>query len=333
MSYAAEEEQERDNGVKTRNEYMKMFVEDLKTETGFKKSKEGIETVQSIYHGIVLADFLQVKYDVYNFIYSIQSFQNEDNGFSIEKGGNSSIKATSLAVFGLTYLGVNSENLVTWKIFEYMNKTVESILYNSTYYERLKVTDMRNIHHFILTSAMLNMSLNFPYNLLITTLKGFQNINGTYDSFYRAIEIIRLLELLGQKPENLDGAINYIKAHRYNETGFHASMGKTVQINDTHHAIQVLNLLEAQIEKGYNIIESILTLQGANGGFKNEEEKQYDLSNTYFAYLIFRDLNLLSELDRLAFLASTGYLDSSNIIMMIMCFTVISLLLGRKKEV
>ncbi len=333
LSYAVEEEPERDNGAKTRKEYMKTFVENLKTETGFMRSKEKIETVESIYQGMILADFLQVKYDVYDLIYSIQSFQNGDYGFSTEKGGNSSIKATSLAVFGLTYLGVNPEDLVAWKVFEYLNKTVDPILYNSTYYERLTVADMSNIRHFILTTAILNITLNFPYNLLITTLKESQNVNGTYDSFYRAIEIIRLLELLGQKPEKPTDAINYIKAHRYNETGFDAFMRKNIRINDTHYAIHVLNLLDAEIEKKHNVVENIFDLQGASGGFKNEEEGQYDLSSTYFAYLIFKDVNLLSELDRLAFLASTGYLDNNtNVMIMIMCFTVISLLFGEKKK-
>ena len=296
--------------TKTRRELLTDFIKKLKTEDGFRNSLEDANiTLESTYYGIVISDFLQIEYSTYDIIYMIQSLQQPNYGFANTKNTNASLSATYYAVRSLVRLGVSSETLQRWKIFNFINSTIAPVLYNTTNYSKLTVEDLDNICEFLEMSVLLNVTVVFPYNTLISSLKAFQYTNGTYQSFNIAISNIKLLNLLNQKPDDVAGAINFVKAFRFNETGFASDRTDNITITDTYDAIQVLQILGSEIGAKQRIVDSILKFQHNDGGFSEiEKSVTNNLKSTYYAYLILLELNAIGQLDQLAFLASTGYL-------------------------
>lgn len=321
--------------TKTRKELMIDYVKSLKNDNGFYiDTSNHTIAIDATYFGISLSDFLRVEYSIYDIIYFIQSLQDSNYGFSNTLTENTSLDATYYAVQSLLRLGLSAETLKGWRIFEYANNTIAPILYNSSRYSSLSVQEIDNIRLFLELSVMLNITVIFPYNALIDALKNLQYTNGTYQSFNVALHSLKLLHLLNQQPRDITGAINFINAFRFNNTGFSSYQDDNIiTITDTYNAIKVLKLLGENISFKQRIIDSILKFQHTNGGFaETETSESTSLKYTYYAYLILLELDGLDQLDQLAFLASTGYLDGFTVPIAILLLAMLGIatLLQRK---
>ncbi len=309
-----------DNQVTTssREELLLEFIQDCSTSQGFKATPKSPEiALDSTYYGVFLSDALNSDYDIYSIILGIQSLQNTDGGFALTQNENSSIFATYYGLQTLTQLGLNAQLLGNWNVSSYLNETITPLLY-STNFTNLKPTELRQIEQFLVSISLLNITVIFSFQSLIENVKNIQYSNGSYPSFSYAIHSVLLLSLFNQKPTDRIGAINYIKAFRYDDTGFEANLLSSFTLEDTYLAVLALNSLGSTVEYRTKLIDAILDCQTMSGGFANTTAKiQPTLENTYYAFMTLFLLDSLDILNQLAFLSSTGFLSYPLVFMFI----------------
>ncbi|MHA1116018.1 MAG: prenyltransferase/squalene oxidase repeat-containing protein [Candidatus Heimdallarchaeaceae archaeon] len=303
-----------EQGAKTRLELLKEFVQDNYLNDSFSNELGQNSSVESTYYGVLLSDYLKISYDVYDIIFYIQKHQKSNYGFSNQVEQKTTINATFFAVQTLKQLGIGSEDLNHWQIFQYLNKSISEILYNPSTYVNLTTQDIYSIYRFFVTSSILNETVLFPYNSLLTSLKQIQFTNGTFPSFYYAIEVVYLLSLFEQSPTDVQGTIRYLKSFRFNDTGFAKDSSDAISIKDTYYAISTISMLGGEIENKNKIVDAILDLQAPEGGFMDKKDHKPALESSYFAYQILVLLNNINSLNQLAFLESTGFLNFNFII-------------------
>ncbi|MHA1303754.1 MAG: prenyltransferase/squalene oxidase repeat-containing protein [Candidatus Heimdallarchaeaceae archaeon] len=313
--YAADQTNETENGVKTRLDLLKDYLKSVSSDNGFAEKPNDGETIEATFYGIQLADYLKIEYDIYDLTYFIQKLQRDNYGFANKETEDTSLNATYFAVQALIQLGIDSESLDSWKIYEYINSSISPILYNPSNYSILQASDIQAIYRFFLTASALNRTVIFAYNALLNSLKNFQYTNGTYPNFDLAIQSILLLKILDKQPTDTTGALRYLKAFRFNETGFAKDLSDNITIRDTFWAISAITQLSGTIENRQKLIDAVLDLQTASGGFQDSKDNdEVTLRSTYYAYLILQQLDGLEKLNQLAFLASTGFLTNQNMI-------------------
>ncbi|MHA1865210.1 MAG: prenyltransferase/squalene oxidase repeat-containing protein [Candidatus Heimdallarchaeaceae archaeon] len=319
-----------EQGAKTRLELLEEFIQDTYLNDSFSNEPNQNSSIESTYYGVLLSDYLKISYDIYDIIFYIQKHQKSDYGFSNQIKQKTTINATFFAVQTLKQLSVGSEDLNNWQIFQYLNKSISEILYNPSNYVNLTTQDILTINRFFLASSILNETVLFSYNSLINALKQIQFTNGTFPSFYYAVEVSSLLSLFEQLPADVQGTIRYLKSFRFNDTGFTKDTSDIISIKDTYYAISTIYTLGGEVENKNKIVDAILDLQAPEGGFMDKKGQNPTLESSYFAYQILLLFNSIKSLDQLAFLESTGFLSFNFLI--IGDVSLLSLILIRKKR-
>ncbi len=312
--------------TKTRLDLLKSFVKSVFTDNGVAEQPGGNTSLATTYYGLELADYLHYKYDLYEFIYYIQKHQKSDYGFSNDNSSNTSLNATYYAVRSLISLGLSSDDLNHWNIFDYINHTISNLLYVPSNYSLLNAGELLSIYRFFIITGILNQTVVFSYNSLTDSLKHHQFANGSWQSFDMCIHSVLLLKILGSEPKDITGTSRYLFAFRFNETGFNRYNKEVVSIEDTYWAINAIIQLGVTVENKQKLVDSILALQGSSGGFKNSENDEVTLTATFYAYRILYYLNALDQLQQLAFIASTGYLVNYSLVaitLTLLCLVVI----------
>ena len=312
--------------ARTKQKAIQDFLVSLDTGFGFKETPSSqIARVSSTTHVLMTAPFIEFEVkDKSKLFHFYQAHQNNDSGFGDVEGDASDLEASLLALLGLQYLGYNYSALVRWEALNYVNKTLVESLTTLVFDSRVNRTipvylDNYEPRVFEVLSLFFVVSAGFDYqwtgNLthLINIALNYQFKNGSYVSVEHACASLTFLSLVGVKPMDRDGAIDYLLAFQSTKGGFSSDVNKTGNLETTWRVIKTLTIMKVDLEKRLDYLEEtikfILDLQSSSGGFDGGEGVSAEA--TYYAVETLAYLNAMDELLQKEFLQAVGFLDVS----------------------
>ena len=246
-------------------------------------------------------------------IHYYQEHQESSGGFNDAEGENASLEVTTKAVEGLFYLGINATELFGWKVFDFLNSSLDGVVYkdsNRTSFVSNTPSTLRTIRLFITTSFSLGAVPKVKYNELTDIALSYQYANGSYPTLIHALEAMQILELLGSAPSNYAGAERYIFAHQTDEGMFSFTIGGDPSLVATYLVLQALSDVQTyQIDNRDKLLEYVLDLQNKDGGFGINSTST--ITETRMAVSILRALSSLNELGSPVVLQTAGFISYS----------------------
>ncbi|MCE7737259.1 MAG: hypothetical protein GPJ54_20390 [Candidatus Heimdallarchaeota archaeon] len=294
--------------AKTRNASVHNFFDEVRlSPEGFANSIS--DEVNIDISTKVLAISRLVDYEVNNtldILLFYQRSQNEDGGFGENPEAESSWDTTVTAIQGLIELNVNSSQLATWKIDQYLNTSANELFYstvienNQTVIKNndLTIDLIKKWGEYIRSSILIKVIPPIPNVFLGSELKSLQLSNGTYNNFEAAIQTVGLLAMLAQEPEDAELASKFIRAYATSNGMFSSTLNDPPNLKATYEAINALNSIDklGELENKKEIILKILDLQKADSGFTDIASTEVNVSSTWYAINILWLLDSLDEL-------------------------------------
>jgi hypothetical protein len=321
--------------ARTRADSVGLFLNQVRvSENGFAETPNGLENILSTTKALQVSNILNLEINQSsNIIHYYQKAQNSDFGFGIVENEESSLLNTVLAIEGLLILGVNSSQLINWKIFEYLNSTITKIVYTdvngTAVINPLTLETMEAWYQLVWGSILLGSAVTIPAMDLIPKLKAIQYPNGSYFSFEYAQRSMMLLGLLGAEPNDPALAKEYLLAHHIPDSGFASRINGNPTLNATYAALSSLVVVSNLFNLGFidDLTRLILDLPVASSGFTDFSGNEITVSSTWYAVQILLLLGKIVELYSPDVLQEFGFVNLN-----IFIFTGAILLLSKMRR-
>jgi len=310
-----------ETSARTQLESIKNFLDDNHVgQDGFRNSSEEGVTVSATADALQIANVLSINVNnTLDILYYYQRSQNPDGGFGNTPDLSSDLNTTLAAVRGLGYLPVNWSQLHNWEIFEYYNSSVSKLLFENVskttgYIEGMSHLNFQRISlwlDYISVAFSLGYTPTMDSEMMIQELLAMQMSNGSYSSLKLATNVILLLNLLGQEPNDADLATKFILAHVSEGGGFSYSGNGAGSLEASYLGVSALDALGKinSLEYKNALTKFILSLQKSNSGFAQNPTSLSTLHDTKLAVLTLFMLKELDELQAPDVLQTVGFVD------------------------